>query len=126
MAKIFVTERDIEEMARRGELTLTVNDDVVLTELAFEKAERLGVILLQPHQLPPAAPIRPYLSEPVVSLPGSGKTQCMKCSQQAAGPSDDEMRQRIRDAVKAKLGNQVDSALLETIITRVLNNVGVR
>jgi len=32
----------------------------------------------------------------------------------------------IRDAVKAKLGNQVDSALLETIITRVLNNVGVK
>lgn len=126
MAKIFVTERDIEEMVRRGELTLTVNDDVVLTELAFEKAERLGVILLQPHQLPPAAPIRPYLSEPVAPPAGSGKTPCMKCSQQTAGPTDEEIRQRIRDAVKAKLGNQVDDALLETIITRVLNNVGIK
>lgn len=121
MAKTFITERDIEDMAKRGELSLTINDDVVLTELAFEKAERLGVILLQPHQLPPAAPIRPYLSEPVIE-----KSPCMKCSQVNAGPSEDDLRQRIRDAVKAKLGNQIDPALLETIITRVLNNVGIK
>ncbi len=126
MAKTFITERDIEDMARRGELSLTVSDDVVLTELAFEKAERLGVTLLQPHQLPPAAPIRPYLSEPVVSQPSAGKTPCMKCSQANAGPSEEDLRQRIRDAVKAKLGNQIDPALLETIITRVLNNVGIK
>jgi len=36
------------------------------------------------------------------------------------------LRQRIRDAVKARLGNQIDAGLLETIITRVLNNVGVK
>ncbi len=42
MAKTFITERDIEDMARRGELSLTVHDDVVLTELAFEKAQKLG------------------------------------------------------------------------------------
>jgi len=126
MAKIFITERDIEDMSRRGELSLTVTDDVVLTELAFEKAERLGVVLLQPHQLPPAAPIRPYLSEPVAPQPNSGKTPCMKCNQVNAGASEEDLRQRIRDAVKAKLGNQIDNALLETIITRVLNNVGIK
>ena len=126
MAKIFITERDIEDMVKRGELSLTLNDDVVLTELAFEKAERLGVVLLQPHQLPPAAPIRPYLSEPVISQSATGATPCMKCSQSNAGPSEEDLRQRIRDAVKAKLGNQIDPALLETIITRVLNNVGIK
>jgi len=121
MAKIFITERDIEDMVKRGELSLTLNDDVVLTELAFEKAERLGVVLLQPHQLPPAAPIRPYLSEPVAV-----KTPCMNCGHDKTGPSEEELRQRIRDSVKAKLGNQIDPALLETIITRVLNNVGIK
>ncbi len=126
MAKIFITERDVEDMARRGELSLTLNDDVVLTELAFEKAERLGVVLLQPHQLPPAAPIRPYLSEPVVSQSSGGKSPCMRCNQEKTGPSEEELRQRIRDSVKAKLGNQIDPALLETIITRVLNNVGIK
>ena len=65
MAKQFFTERDIEDLAARGVFTLTVCDDVVLTELAYEKAERLGVELVQPHDQPPAAPIRPYLSEPI-------------------------------------------------------------
>ena len=120
MAKQFFTERDIEDMARRGEMSLNVTDDVVLTELAYERAERLGVKLVQPHNTPPAAPIRPYLSQetPVMK-------PCMGC-QQKKGMTDDDVRQRIRESVKAKLGNQVDPALLETIITRVLNNTGIK
>ena len=117
MTKKFYTERDIEDMAARGEMTLEVNEDVVLTELAFEKAGRLGVRLQQAHQLPPAAPVRPYLSQPV--------TSCPECSAPAV-PDDAELRQRIRDAVTAKLGNRVDPVLLDTIITRVLNNVGMK
>jgi hypothetical protein len=39
---------------------------------------------------------------------------------------DQGLRQRIRSAVVAKLGNEVDSALLDAIITRVLANVGGR
>lgn len=117
MPKKFFTERDIEEMAARGEMTLEVTEDVVLTELAYEKAERLGIRLHQVHQLPPAAPVRPYLSQPV--------SACPECS---SPPQSDEteLRRRIRDAVTAKLGTQVDAALLETIITRVLNNVGMK
>ena len=118
MPKKFYTERDIEDMASRGEYTLNVCEDVVLTELAYEKAERLGVKLIQAHQLPPSAPIRPYLAEP--SQPA------MSSAYSTASPTQgDDLRQRIRSAVKAKLGDQVDDALLETIITRVLNNVGV-
>jgi len=119
MPKQFFTERDIEDMAAHGQFSLTVTDEVVLTELAFEKAERLGVKLVQPHQLPPASPVRPYLSEPATpatthkpfSIPDSS--------------SKEDLRERIRNAVQAKLGDQVDPALLETIITRVLNNIGV-
>jgi hypothetical protein len=48
------------------------------------------------------------------------------CCQDAVVHADDALRQRIRDSVNAKLGNQIDPALLETIITRVLNNVGVK
>jgi hypothetical protein len=122
MPKNFYTERDIEDMAARGQFTLTVSDDVVLTELAFEKAERLGVKLVQPHQTPPAAPVRPYLSEEKAPTPQAAS---------AAAPStitparDEDLRAKIRSAVNAKLGDQVDDALLEAIMTRVLNNVGV-
>jgi hypothetical protein len=119
MSRKFYTERDIEDMAARGQYTLTVDENVVLTELAFEKANRLGVKLVQAHQTPPAAPIRPYLSEPVKPA-----ETCKTCdTPTAAGNSD--LRERIRSAVQAKLGDQIDPALLETIITRVLNNVGV-
>ncbi len=120
MAKKFYTERDIEDLYNRGQMTLEMSEDVVLTELAFEKAERLGLKLLQPHQLPPAAPVRPYLSQAVQA----GTKPCECCEKKRI--DDEEMRQRIRDSVKAKLGNQIDSTLLETIITRVLNNVGVK
>ena len=117
MPKKFYTERDIEDMVTRGEYSLMVDENVVLTALAFEKAERLGVRLLQPHQTPPAAPIRPYLSE----LRRSEKSP----HESAAPLPNEELRQRIRTAVKAKLGNRIDDALLETIITRVLNNIEV-
>lgn len=121
MPKQFFTERDIEDLARRGEMSLQVTDDVVLTELAYELAEKLGVKLLQAHDAPPAAPVRPYISQ---VTPSSG-SPCQKCGKENCTDEED-LRQRIRDAVKAKLGNQVDSALLETIISRVLNNVGVK
>ena len=120
MAKKIFTERDIEDLASRGIFMLEVTENVVLTELAFEKAERLGVKLAQVHQLPPAAPVRPYLSTAV-----SPSASCKECSEEKPS-SQEDLRQRIRDSVKAKLGNQVDPALLETIITRVLNNVGVK
>ena len=120
MPKQFFTERDIEDLAHRGEMSLALTEDMVLTELAYEKAERLGVKLIQPNATPPAAPIRTYLGQLVKTA-----TPCQKCSEEKTG-SEEDLRQRIRDAVKAKLGNQIDPALLETIITRVLNNVGVK
>ena len=43
MPKEFYTERDIEDMFKRGTTALELSDDVVLTELAYEKAKRLGV-----------------------------------------------------------------------------------
>lgn len=119
MPKTFYTERDIEDMAHQGVTSLVVNDDVVLTELAREKAERLEVALLREHDAPPSAPVRPYISPPSPSSSAGAKTQ--------SRPRDKEdLRQRVRDTVIARLGNEVDPALLETIITRVLDNVGVR
>src|SRR5512137_2001518 len=64
MPKEFYTERDIEDMFKRGILSLQVNDNVVLTELAYEKANRLGMQLLRERAVePPAAPVRPYISQ---------------------------------------------------------------
>ena len=64
MAKEFYTERDIEDMVKRGCMSLQVTENVVLTELAYEKAQRLGMQLLREKPVdPPAAPVRPYISQ---------------------------------------------------------------
>jgi hypothetical protein len=117
MPKEFYTERDIEDMFKRGILSLQLNDNVVLTELAYEKANRLGMQLLRERPVePPAAPVRPYISQP-------GKPGAVVAPTVPAAP---ELAERIRAAVLAQLGNQVDQALLDVIIQRVLKSTGVK
>ncbi|MGD0878184.1 MAG: hypothetical protein ABSA01_08580 [Anaerolineales bacterium] len=118
MPKEFYTERDIEDMFKRGILSLQVNDNVVLTELAYEKANRLGMQLLREKPLePPAAPVRPYLTE----LHKSGTGQAAELQKPEA-----DLTARIRSAVNARLGTQVDPALLDVIIERVLKSTGAK
>ncbi len=123
MPKEFYTERDIEDMWKRGIMSLQVTDNVVLTELAYEKAQRLGMQLLKEKPLePPAAPVRPYISQSaspaVPSMPSVQPPQ--------PPPSQADLAARIRSAVQARLGTQIDPQLLDVIIQRVLQNTGVK
>jgi hypothetical protein len=124
MAKTFYTERDIEELARQGIRSLAVNDNVVLTELAVEKASRLGVNLVREHDTPPSAPIRPYIAAGTTQ--GSARAGTSPSSGKAGEQSKEELRQKVHAAVVARLGNEVDPALLDTIIRRVLDNIGAK
>lgn len=45
MAKTFYTERDIEDMHTQGVTAIEIHDDVVLTDLARERALKLGLRL---------------------------------------------------------------------------------
>jgi len=137
MPKQFYTEHDIEDMVRKGIKTLQVTDDVVLTELAYEKARKLDFQLLSDRAdvPPPAAPVRPYLSEkqtapskplvaPVdwaVAQPNLTLTPAL-----SRGERESAIEQRIRSAVVAKLGDQVDAKLLDTIIHRVVKGIGLK
>ncbi len=129
MAKTFYTEHDIEDMVRRGVQSLVLNDDVVLTELAYEKAGRLGLKLVRPVDTPPSAPVRPYIAK---ETQGSGDSQSLTQALPLPARSEgtalktDDLKQRIKDAVIARLGSQVDAVLLDTIITRVLAAVEKR
>ncbi len=53
MAKEFYTERDIEDMWKRGVMSLQMDENVVLTELAYEKAQKLGMQLLRRFRTKP-------------------------------------------------------------------------
>ncbi len=117
MAKTFYTERDIEDLARQGVKSLVVTEDIVVTDMAREKARRLGVELLSERDSRPAsAPARPYISEipsPAANAPVPKATA-----------SGSDLESRVFVAVKSKLGDQVDEALLRTIVKRVLKSLG--
>jgi len=116
MAKIFYTERDIEDMAHRGERSLLVSDDVVLTDLAYESARRLGVQLQQEHDAPPGAPVRPYVNranqQPATSPSAVGRVDALKT--------------RVKTAVRQQLGDAVDDAALDRIIERAAADLGLK
>ncbi len=133
MPKTFYTERDIEDLAKRGVQSLVVDDDIVLTDLARDKAMRLGIGLLREHDQPPCAPERPYISKlasPSVGFPVQEVSGPSGAGKNVAAPdnpvSSGDLSQRVRTAVLARLGDSVDPKLLETIIQRVLQNVGVK
>ncbi len=119
MPKDFYTERDIEALFRRGVTSLAVNDDVVVTDLGRERARKLGFELVQQHDQPDSAPIRPYIAKQVASQKKPAPSPAVVPP--AAQP---DMEQRVMQAVKAKLGDSVDGQLLETIIKRVLQSIG--
>jgi hypothetical protein len=121
MVKTFYTEHDIEDMARRGVQSLVLSDDVLLTELAYEKAGRLGLKLVRPVDTPPSAPVRPYIAKETHSVSSEPPSPPVSGSINSG-----DLKQRIKDAVIARLGTQVDAALLDTIITRVLAAVEKR
>ena len=96
MPKTFYTERDIEDLAKRGVISLVEDDDVVLTDLARDKAMRLGVKIVHEFDQPPSAPERPYIAkETSPSASGSGEGKSSKISSSViANPAGGRLWQR--------------------------------
>jgi hypothetical protein len=150
MPKEFYTEKDIEDLFQRGVRSLQVTENVVLTELAYEKAKCLDFQLIMDRaDNPPAAPVRPYISEqptprhvttigpatPTMSpsIPASSALPAGSLRSQSPGAlpgarveEQSDVEARIRSAVIARLGNQVDATLLDNIIHRVVKSVGLK
>ncbi len=95
MPKTFYTERDIDDLYARGVMVLDTDDDIVVTDLAREKALKYGMRLVRSGKSTSAAP------------------------QQSAPASQDEIVAKVKSAVIARLGKDVDAALLEAVIARV-------
>ena len=129
MAKEFYTERDIEDLFRRGVTSLEINYNVVLTQLAYEKANSLGVKLMRDMpDNPPGAPVRPYITQSKARSAVQAKSPAGTPDRSDAAASQETItvEQRIRDAVRVRLGAQVDPKLLDVIIRRVLASTGVK
>lgn len=95
MPKVFYTERDIDDLHARGVTSLDVHDDVVLTDLARERALKLGVRL---NRVQPAA--------------------------HPEDAAEAELVNRIKAAVLARLGDRwVDPAVLDAVVRRVVREL---
>ncbi len=132
MPKTFYTDKDIEELHSKGVKSLRVTDNVALTDLAYEKARRLGIQIAD-VDTPPAAPVRPYLSDmrprqtqSVVDSVSEAISQPALTPALSQGERGTDIEKRIRSAVIAKLGDQVDAKLLDNIIHRVVKATGLK
>ncbi|HEX5809298.1 MAG TPA: hypothetical protein VFY25_11570 [Anaerolineales bacterium] len=134
MPKEFYTEKDIEDLYQRGVRSLQITENVVLTELAYEKAKRLDFQLITDRaDTPPAAPVRPYISEqqphrpmPTIGPVAPAEAQPKPALAPVPSQAESDIEKRIRSAVIARLGNQVDAKLLDNIIHRVVKGVGLK
>ncbi len=100
MPKTIYTDRDVDELARRGAKEIAITDDVYLTDLARERAEKLGVAL---RAAP--APVGAPDQHPIPR------------------ENADQLVAQVKADVIAKLGGQVDAAIIERIVRRVVNQL---
>jgi hypothetical protein len=110
MAKIFYTERDIDELKARGADHIDVDDNVVMTDLAVERAMKHGIKISRRERSSPQATYSPSVNS-YAAYP-----------REAPRPSasDQELKHKIKSAVLARLNGQVDERLLDAVIERVL------
>jgi hypothetical protein len=113
MPKIFYTERDIDDMKARGITSVDLTDNVVITDLALERAMRYEMKI---NRVEHAAPKATY--SPSVNTHAAYQREAPRES-----ASDAELKHKIKSMVLAKLDGQVDGALLDAVITRVLNGM---
>ncbi len=111
MPKIFYTERDIDEMKARGVTSIDVTENVVITDLALERAMRYEMKINRAEGS----------SAPKATM--SGSVNLVAAYPRAESAGDAELKQRIRSAVLAKLDGQVDAAMLDAVISRVVSSL---
>ena len=110
MPKIFYTERDIDEMKARGVTSIDVTDNVVMTDLAVERAMKHGMKINRlEHSLPQVT------YSPSVNTYAAYPREAPRDT-----ASEAELKEKIRAAVLAKLNGHVDERLLDAVIMRVL------
>lgn len=113
MPKIFYTERDIDEMKARGVTSVDITDNVVITDLAVERAMKYDMKINRADLA--SAPKATYSSS--VNLVAAYPRDA------SASDADVELKQKIKSLVMTKLDGQVDAALLDAVITRVLTGM---
>jgi len=114
--KTFYTVRDIEDMHAAGTTEILIHDDVVLTDVAREKAIAFGM-RLTPVESPPARGERAHsgTGAPPPPHPPAGSISPL--------PADNAIA-KIKAAVVARLGTHKYDEVLDVIIPQVMAKLG--
>lgn len=103
MPKTIYTERDVEDLARHGAKEIAMTEDVYLTDIARERAEKLGIAVRAVSAQTKSAPTLPSVPRENV----------------------DQVVNQVKADVIAKLGSSVDPALIDRIVRRVVSQMEV-
>jgi hypothetical protein len=121
--KTFYTERDISEMHANGVTEIEIDDDVVLTDLARDRAIALGLKMKlvaqrsgQPSSLPRLA-VAPQMQLPPAVVGPSSPLPAPATSPRATGT---DLAAQVKSAVIARLGTTAHNDLLDQVIPQVL------
>ncbi len=107
MAKTIYTERDVEDLARRGQKEILITDDVYVTDVARERAEKLGVTLRASS----------------ASVSGVARASASTSASPAPRADAEQVVAQVKAEVLAKLGASVDAALIDRIVRRVVSQL---
>jgi hypothetical protein len=105
MAKTIYTERDVEDLAQRGGKEIVLTDNIYLTDLARERAEKLGIALrVEAGQASGAAAAK-------VGVPSIPRENV------------EEIIGKVKADVIAKLGPSVDPTVIDRIVRRIVGQL---
>ncbi|GIK40154.1 MAG: hypothetical protein BroJett011_39870 [Chloroflexota bacterium] len=128
--KTFYTERDISDMHANGVTEIEIDDDVVMTDLARERAIALGLKMKlvaqrsgQPSGLPRLA-VAPQMQLPPAVVGPSSPLPAPAAPPPPATESD--LAAQVKSAVIARLGTNAHNDLLDQVIPQVLARLNQR
>lgn len=123
--KTFYTVRDIEDMHAAGTTEIQLHDDLVLTDVAREKAIALGM-RLTPAATAPSRRERPGTAtgNPPTAPPPAKGGSTPPAVQPTAPLATDDAAAKIKAAVVARLGTHQYDDVLDRIIPQVMAKLG--
>ncbi len=110
MARTFYTERDIEDLAKQGIREIEENDNVYITDVARERMEALGIKTRKSTKAS-ASQLSAPSAAPTVVPTGLSATE------------KQQVIDKVKAGVIARLGLGVDTAKVDTIVCRVVGQL---
>lgn len=116
MPRTIYTERDLEDLARRGVKEIAVNDEVYLTDVARERAEKLGIALK-------AGGATGTTSAPSGSAGAAAGTAAPAARAAVSAQDAEAVIAHVKADVLARLGPSVDAVIIDRIVRRVVSQL---